>query len=86
MNFQNIIRGIITTVLGVALICISLGDYFEIPRYYGFQGEGIMNLYEAMGLFLFGVALLLMPDDIPAFIRKLANKFIFKSEQPKKEG
>lgn len=64
-----------TTLFGCILIGLSIWDYF-------FAEEGVLELYHAIGVFCVGIVLLLMPDDIPAFIRRLADKFIFKTPKP----
>lgn len=71
--FLNIFRGVITTLLGTVLIIISI--------YFFFWGEGWEEyFYHLIGAFVVGIVLLLMPDDIPAFVRQVADKFIFKKK------
>jgi hypothetical protein len=72
--FLNVFRGIITTLIGVVIMGLSI--------YFFFFGDGWEDYFwHLIGAFTIGVVLLIMPDDIPAFVRELANKFIFKKDK-----
>lgn len=66
MNFQNIFRAVITSLIGAGIII--LGVYF-----YFFAEEGL-DLYTSLGVLCVGSVFLLMPDKIPAFVERLFNK------------
>lgn len=73
--FLNIFRGIITSLIGTALILIS--------TWFFFMGGDDWVGYEwhLVGAFVVGIVLLIMPDEIPAFVRQLADKYIFKKDK-----
>lgn len=69
--FLNVFRGIVTTIVGTIIIALS--------AYFFFFGDwGNEYFWHLIGSFVVGVVLLIMPDDIPAFVRQIADKFIFK--------
>jgi hypothetical protein len=70
MKYINIFRGIVTTLIGVVLMLVSLYFYLWAPD------DFELDLTTAIIMFVAGLVLLLMPDDIPAFIRTLfARKY-----------
>ena len=72
MKFQNIFRGIFTTVGGAILMGLAV--------YFSFFVEKPLEWTQAIWLFIAGAIFLLMPDDIPAFVRVLFNKFVLKKD------
>lgn len=72
--FLNIFRGVVTTLIGVAIIVLSV--------YFFFFGEDWDEYFwHLIGAFVVGIVLLIMPDDIPAFVRQVADKYIFKKDK-----
>lgn len=69
MNFNNILRGIITTVLGLIL---------AIGAMYGYWQDMIEIWPEGCGIFAVALLLLLMPDDIRGFFLKIGNGLLAK--------
>lgn len=67
----------ITTIIGTIIVIASV--------YFFFKGGDEWVGYEKhlIGAFVVGIILLIMPDDIPAFVRKLADKYIFKKDDTK---
>lgn len=74
MMFQNIFRGIATSLLGLALIGIAIYFYF-------FAAKPI-ELMQAIGVFTAGTVFLLMPDKLPDFIDRIVNKWLPKKDHP----
>ena len=64
-----------TTISGTVIMGLS--------GYFFFFGNEDWDAYfwHLIGAFVVGIVLLLMPDDIPAFVRELANKYIFKKDK-----
>ena len=69
--FQNIFRGVVTTLIGTGIICLSVYFFF-------FGDDWDAYFWHLIGSFTVGIVLLIMPDDIPSFVRQVADKFIFK--------
>lgn len=77
MNMENIIKGIFTTILGIAIMSAAS---------YGWWVEHLTD-WQAGTFGTIGFALLFMRDQIPAFISRFAqgalDKFTGKKEEPK---
>lgn len=77
MNLENIIKGIFTTILGIAIMTgASYGWYVDH-----------LSDWQAGGFGTIGFALLFMRDQIPQWIGKFAGaaieKFTGKKDEPK---
>ncbi len=74
--FLNIFRGVVTTIIGDIMILASLYFFFfGGDEWVGYEGYLI-------GSFVVGIVLLIMPDDIPSFVRQVADKYVFKKDKP----
>jgi len=68
-----------TTVVGTVIIALSVYFFF-----FGAEEDWGAYFWHLIGAFVVGIVLLVMPDDIPAFVRQIANKFVFKNNNDKK--
>jgi hypothetical protein len=68
MHYENILKGIITTLIGALAMCAAFAGWFI----------GYLNNWEGGGLGIIGFMLLFMTDDIKTYVRKFGDALINK--------